>query len=158
MNCPKCGSMNNDGVRFCTSCGVEMSTAAAPPVVNANTQPYTPAPETQQYTPAPETQQYTPNYNAPTANNPPAGAPKGSTYLIWSILSTLFCCLPFGVAGIIFAAKIDALVAQGDIMGAEEAAKKAKLFTIIAAVGGGVIMIAYFALIVLGGLSMEGML
>ncbi len=147
MNCPKCGSINNDGVKFCTSCGAEVSAPPAPQPITPDAGAYNQNPG-QTYNAAP----------APMA--PPPGAPKGSTYLIWSILSTLFCCLPLGVAAIIYAAKIDSAVANGDILAAQEAAKKAKMFTIIGAIGGGIIMIAYFALVFIGGYAsvMEGML
>ncbi len=31
MNCPKCGTPNSDGAKFCASCGAAMSPAAPPP-------------------------------------------------------------------------------------------------------------------------------
>ena len=60
---------------------------------------------------------------------------SGTPYMIFSILCTLLCCLPLGIAGIVYAAKINSLQKIGDYAGAKEAAKKAKLFTIIGAVG-----------------------
>ena len=51
-------------------------------------------------------------------------------WLVKSILVTVFCCWPFGIAGIVNAAKVDRLFAAGDIEGAEEAAKKAKKWTV----------------------------
>ena len=43
-------------------------------------------------------------------------------YLVPAILCTLFCCLPFGIAGILFAVQANAKVQQGDIDGAAVAA------------------------------------
>lgn len=53
-------------------------------------------------------------------------------YLIPAILSTLFCCLPAGVASIIFATQVNSKVAAGDIAGAMESSRKAKMFMFIA--------------------------
>jgi hypothetical protein len=47
----------------------------------------------------------------------PAG-PKPDNYLVWAILSTLFCCLPLGVASIVFAAQVDGKYNSGDYAGA----------------------------------------
>jgi|SRR6266850_3370966 len=53
-------------------------------------------------------------------------------YLIPAILATLFCCLPVGVVSIIFAAQVNTKVAEGDISGATEASRKARMFLFIA--------------------------
>lgn len=49
-----------------------------------------------------------------------------------SILTTLFCCLPFGVTGIVYAALIGSKNARGDFKGAKEASKMAYLWSVIA--------------------------
>lgn len=59
-------------------------------------------------------------------------------YLIPAILSTVFCCLPLGVVSIIFATQVNSKVASGDIAGAMEASKKAKMFMFIA-IGAGLL-------------------
>ena len=48
------------------------------------------------------------------------------TYLVESILITLFCCWPLGIPAIINAAKVESKFYAGDINGANEASKKAK--------------------------------
>lgn len=64
---------------------------------------------------------------------PPAGATANiPNYLIPAILATLFCCLPVGVVSIIFAAQVNSKLAAGDIAGATDASKKAKMFMLIA--------------------------
>ena len=48
------------------------------------------------------------------------------TYLAPAILVTLFCCLPFGIPAIVFAAQVNSKRAAGDIEGAKESSQKAK--------------------------------
>ena len=57
---------------------------------------------------------------------------KGSVpnYLVHSILVTLCCCLPFGIAAIVYASKVDTLLAQGNHAGAVEASESAKKWCI----------------------------
>lgn len=64
-------------------------------------------------------------------------------YLVWAILSTIFCCLPFGIASIVFSAQVNAKYAVGDFAGAQESSAKAKKWAIIALVVGVVFYIIY---------------
>jgi hypothetical protein len=85
---------------------------------------------------------------------PPAGASASvPNYLIPAIIS-LFCCLPLGVVGVIFAAQVNGKVQAGDTAGALDASKKAKLFSFIA-IGLGLAGIVCYVLIwVIMGVSM----
>ena len=84
------------------------------------------------------------DYNA---NNGTYGQPQkpinGTTYLIFAIISTLLCCLPLGIVAIVYACKINSLQRSGDYAGAQNAAKKAKMFTIIGTVAALVVSIFY---------------
>ena len=51
------------------------------------------------------------------------------TWLAESILATLFCCLPFGVVGIVYAAQVSACFTRGDYAAALDSSKKAGLWT-----------------------------
>lgn len=63
---------------------------------------------------------------------PPGGAPASvPNYLIPAILS-IFCCWPLSIVAIIFATQVNGKVASGDIQGAMDASKKAKLFSFLA--------------------------
>lgn len=66
----------------------------------------------------------------PTFRNPQGVAPTGKidNYLWQSIAVTVMCCLPFGIVAIIYASKVDGLVAKGDIAGAMAASKSAKMW------------------------------
>ncbi len=74
-------------------------------------------------------------WSSPSASTATADVPN---YLIPAILSTIFCCLPLGVVSIIFATQVNSKVQTGDIAGATEASRKAKMFMFIA-VGLGVL-------------------
>lgn len=52
--------------------------------------------------------------------------PKPDSNLVWAILATLFCCLPFGVAAIVFATKVDSQWYAGDIAGAQRSSRLAR--------------------------------
>ena len=88
---------------------------------------------------------------------PAAGTPdKVSNYLVPAILSAL-CCFPLGIISIIFAAQVNGKVAAGDMAGALDSSKKAKLFSYIflglgILVWGGYLIFAF----VIGGLSVLG--
>jgi hypothetical protein len=82
-----------------------------------------------------------------------AGAPptKINNWLIVSILVTVFCCLPFGIVGIVYAAQVNGKVHAGDIAGAEDMARKAKLWSLWGLGLGGALALFYF-LAIFGGL------
>jgi|SRR5260370_33570229 hypothetical protein len=83
---------------------------------------------------------------------PPSSPTSTATvpnYLIPAILS-LFCCWPLSIVAIIFAAQVNGKVAAGDIQGAMDASKKAKLFSFIAIGIGVLLIIVYVILMVLG--------
>ncbi len=65
-----------------------------------------------------------PRENAPAA--PPVEIPN---HLVQSILVTIFCCVPLGIPAIIFAAQVNGKLAAGDVEGAMEASRKAKLWS-----------------------------
>jgi hypothetical protein len=88
-------------------------------------------------------QQWTP---PPSPTAAPANIPN---YLIPAILS-LFCCWPLSIVAIIFAAQVNGKVASGDIQGAMDASKKAKLFS-FSAIGIGLgLGLIYLVLMILG--------
>jgi hypothetical protein len=66
------------------------------------------------------------------------------TWLVESILVTLFCCLPLGIAGIVNAAKVESCHYAGDIKGANRASADAKKWTMISFWSGIVFLVLYF--------------
>ena len=65
------------------------------------------------------------------------------TWLVESILVTLFCCLPFGIVGIVNAAKVNSLYASGNIEAAQQASATAAKWTKIGFIVGIVVIIVY---------------
>jgi hypothetical protein len=82
----------------------------------------------------------------------PMGPPP-QNYLVWSILSTIFCCLPLGIVSIVFAAQVNSKWAAGDLSGAQDSSEKAKKFAIWSALVGVIIVVLYFGLFAMVGLG-----
>lgn len=59
----------------------------------------------------------------------PIARPK--TWLAESILVTIFCCLPFGIVGIVHAAKVDSAFNAGNYEEADNASREAKKWLMI---------------------------
>ena len=73
-----------------------------------------------------------------------AGGPVGpqpENYLVWSILSTVFCCLPLGIVSIVFSAQVSSKWQMGDQAGALESSRKAKQFALWSTIIGAVLIV-----------------
>jgi hypothetical protein len=73
-----------------------------------------------------------PAVSPPPVPMPAVPAGNVSNYLWQSIAVTLCCCLPLGIPAIVFAAQVNTKLAAGDVAGAQEASRKAKLWCWIA--------------------------
>jgi len=113
MHCPTCGAGNDAEARFCVSCGLKLEKQ--------------------------ETM-----YGGPTAyttfGDSPSYPKHIPNYLIPSILVTIFCCLPLGIAAIIFAAQVNGKVKAGDIAGAQSSSRTARTLVLVSIIVGGVII------------------
>jgi hypothetical protein len=67
-----------------------------------------------------------------------------NNYLVFGILTTIFCCLPLGIVSIIFSSKVNSLWAQGDFERAYIASSKAKKFALFALFAGIIIAVLGF--------------
>ena len=70
--------------------------------------------------------------------------------LVWAILVTLFCCLPFGIVSIVYAAQVNGKWQAGDAAGAQESSRKARQWAMYGAIAGVVIAVIYIILIAVG--------
>ncbi len=116
FNCTSCGrrlSVGDDAQgkqAKCPQCGTVMT---VPAVVKAEASP-------------------APGGSPFTAGATPVAAPSAAAfrdipnYLVQAILCTLFCCLPFGVVSIVYAAQVNGKVAAGDYLGAQSASNSAR--------------------------------
>src|SRR5438874_11010406 len=88
---------------------------------------------------------------------PPAGGTATvPNYLVPAIIST-FCCWTLAIPAILFATQVNGKVAAGDVAGAQDASKKAKMFSFIAIGLGLAGILIYVIMLVLGvGLSAIG--
>ena len=79
-------------------------------------------------------------------------------YLVESILVTIFCCLPFGIAGIVFASQVNSKYAAGDFDGALQASNDAKKWMKWGLISGVVVIALYLIFIfAIGGLAIMGL-
>ncbi len=77
------------------------------------------------------------------------------TWLVESILVTIFCCLPFGIAGIVFASKVSSAFAAGRYDEALQASKDAGKWTKIGFFAGIVVIVVY---LIIYGAALAAML
>ena len=116
--CPNCGTQLDDSAVFCPNCGhrCKLDEPAA-----------SPSPEVQQTTPT--TQQTT-----SSAQQTASREQCPDSYLLFAILTTLFCCLPFGIVAIVKAASVSSKYQSGDYEGAVQASNDAKKWCKIAVI------------------------
>lgn len=89
--------------------------------------------------------------NVNTGQSPP------KNWLIESILVTIFCCLPFGIVGIINASKVESKFNSGDVAGANQASAEAGKWTKIGFFTGIAIIVCYLIFVFLvGGAAFMG--
>jgi len=75
------------------------------------------------------------------------------TWLVESILVTLFCCLPFGIAGIVNASKVESRFYAGDIEGANRSSEEAKKWTTVSFWIGLAVGVIYLIVVIAGAAS-----
>ena len=79
--------------------------------------------------------------------------PDIPNYLVHSILCTLFCCMPFGIVGIVYASNVNAKLASRDYRGAKQASDSAKMWCWLSFGSSFVIVIIAFAVGILGAVN-----
>lgn len=78
------------------------------------------------------------------------------TWLVESILATLFCCLPFGIAGIVNATKVDTLYLNGNYEESLQRSNNAKKWTLWALFSAIVFWLLYLLVIGIMALAAGG--
>jgi hypothetical protein len=75
------------------------------------------------------------------------------TWMVESILVLLFCCLPFGIVGVVYASKVSGLYAGGRYLEAEQASRDAGKWTKIGFFCGLTIILLYVLLVFVFGVA-----
>lgn len=91
-----------------------------------------------------------PTYTAPADGaDPSAIQSQSSTFFVLSIIVTILCCWPLGIAAIVNANKARKCLDVNDYAGAQQALKNAKIWTFVT-IGGGLLwaILAFFLALV----------
>ncbi len=91
-----------------------------------------------------------PNYSGDPQGGGANPGPPPNNNLVWAILTTILCCLPFGIVSIVKATQVNSLWAQGQTAEAQAAADAAKKWAIISAVLGVIAIVLSIILAVAG--------
>lgn len=88
--------------------------------------------------------------SAETVNRENRDEPMPPTYLIWSVLCTVFCCFIPGIIAIIFSSQVSSRYYGGDLEGAKKASRLAEIWIIVSVVIGAVVGVLYLPFMLLG--------
>lgn len=77
--------------------------------------------------------------------------PMPQTYLVWSILATIFCCLPFGIVAIVYSSGVESAYNRGDYATAASKSKTALNWIIASAITGVLVIVANVITIMTSG-------
>lgn len=72
---------------------------------------------------------------------------KPNSNLIWAILTTLFCCLPFGIVAIVKASQVDSHWYAGRYQAAYETSKSAGNWALAAALTSLLVVVIYIIVV-----------
>lgn len=129
MFCPQCGKQVPDDSNHCMNCGRNLGQ---------------------------ESQSPPPGYTVPPQPNQSQIAHAYGTisnHLALSIIA-IFFCLPFGIAGLVQSLKVDQFIKMGDFESAKAFSEKAKTYSIIGLIAGGVLIVLSVLLTVVFGISL----
>ncbi|MDP8225098.1 MAG: CD225/dispanin family protein [Candidatus Lernaella stagnicola] len=98
------------------------------------------------------------NYQPPQPPQPPPAQYYGqpTEHVPFAILTTLFCCMPFGLPAVYFTAKANGQKESGNNAGALESARKGKMWCWVSFGSGLVFWLLYVGLIGFAAM-MEGL-
>ncbi|MGN0028207.1 MAG: CD225/dispanin family protein [Marinilabiliaceae bacterium] len=66
------------------------------------------------------------------------------TYLVWSIVMTILCCLPFGIVAIVKSSKVESYYFLGLYAESLKSSNDAKIWCIVSACAGVVLYVTLF--------------
>ena len=89
----------------------------------------------------------------PEGSVSPSGVVKPKDYLVESVLVTLFCCMVFGILGIVYSVQANSAFSSGNITAANEFSAKAKQWVTYGFWCGIAVVGIYAILVLMGALS-----
>ena len=93
------------------------------------------------------------NFNAQGPNHYEGTVPpRPDNYLVWAILATVFCCLPFGIVAIVYASKVNTLYDAREYEAAMRASNDAKKWCIISVIPVIAILLFYLAVLAIAAI------
>ncbi|PKM52200.1 MAG: hypothetical protein CVV02_02210 [Firmicutes bacterium HGW-Firmicutes-7] len=134
MFCSQCGNQVDNYLIFCPSCGKKLEKPQEQNQNQSSNSSQNISYQVQNSTPS-TNQQSNSNFQKPVVDT--------TSFLVWSILNTIFCCLPLGIVGIVYVSKANSALTQVD---ADQALATAKIVNIIGTISGFLIMISIFIL------------
>lgn len=81
--------------------------------------------------------------------------PRPKTWLVQSILVTLFCCLPFGIVGIVYAVRVNSLYDQTLYNDAVRSSNKARKWMMFGLFAGLIYLVFLLIMMLLGYFPMN---
>jgi hypothetical protein len=109
MYCPRCGEANEESARFCSGCGQDLTVYQQLWHTAGQSTPTTQAPR---YRPA----------------TPAGPIPRIPSYLGWAIAVLILCFWPTGIPAVVYASQVDNKLAFGDVSGAQESSRRARMW------------------------------
>jgi hypothetical protein len=128
---PNCGAQNSEDAPYCANCGNELRRIETPGM----DVPPPPQPGTQ------------------TSYSGQSPQPDVPNYLVQAILTTICCCLPFGIVSIVYAAQVNGKVAAGDRAGTLQSSRNARMWAWISFGSGPVLGVGYLIFVLVGALA-----
>ncbi len=145
MYCVHCGAQLDATMRFCPQCGASINSTSDRSSFGGAESPLNASYEN-------------PYVCAGNYDRSPGCASESSSindYLLWNVLATLFCCMPCGIAGIVFSCQCNSAKGRGDFATASQRAQTAKTLFWVSFGLGLFAVVAYLFVILLGSVANE---
>ncbi|MDE5882266.1 MAG: CD225/dispanin family protein [Muribaculaceae bacterium] len=132
------------------------ASGATPPPIPGQSQQVPPIPSAPSFAQNPQYGQQplggAPQYQGQGYGNRPVNnEPMPPTYLVWSVIMTVLCCLVPGVVAIIFSSQVSTKYYAGDIEGAKRASRRAEIWIIVSFVLGVLSATLYVPIMMVSG-------
>ncbi|MDR1408138.1 MAG: CD225/dispanin family protein [Tannerella sp.] len=115
------------------------------PFFESTPRPAPPAPPFRQNTPPASSQQPANAYSPhPSFDQQTVRPPLPDNYLVWAVLTTVLCCLPMGIASIVYSSNVNTAYYAGDYEGAQRASAKARQWAMWSALTALIFAALYF--------------